>query len=48
VHINVTGIGFSQSSKWVLARVADADQNGELNPGDLAPVTSGLVNGGAT
>ena len=48
IVVNVTAIGFSQSSKWVLSRVADADQNGELNPGDLVPVTNGLLSAGVT
>jgi len=45
---NVTAIGFSQSSKWVLTRATDADQTGELLAGDQVPVTSGTNNGGKT
>jgi hypothetical protein len=45
---NVTAIGFSQSSKWVLTRATDANATGLLLAGDQAPVTSGTTNGGVT
>jgi hypothetical protein len=48
ITFNVTAIAFSPSSKWSFTRATDADATGELNPGDLVPVTSGTSNGNKT
>ncbi len=46
ITLDTTAIGFSQATKWVLTRAADADQASELVPGLQVPVTSGTANGG--
>jgi hypothetical protein len=41
IVVNVTPLGFSLSSKWIVTRAADADTTGELLPGDMVAVTNG-------
>jgi hypothetical protein len=48
ITVNVTAVNFALNAKWTLTRATDADTTGELNPGDLVPVTGGLLNGGVT
>ena len=48
ITLNTTPLGFSQSSKWSLTRVTDADASLEVFPGLQVPVTTGTANGGDT
>lgn len=43
----VTTVG-TGATNWVLTRATDYDATGEINPGDLVPVTAGTVNSGTS
>jgi hypothetical protein len=43
----VTTVG-TGATNWVLTRATDYDAPGEINPGDLVPVTAGTVNAGTS
>lgn len=48
VVLNSSALVFTQSSFWSFTRTADANSSAVIGPGDLEPVTNGLLNGGNT